>query len=327
MGRVSRYKKVKAVDPTSHRGRNDPKASLYDEPPDLFEKRREAKKRKERSWDNEEDRDRLLQQEALRALRLAGQSGMNVKRKQPDAKRPGESMKEFKSRIRQETRITLKEELKAMSSSVKKRKERLKERKQRLKQKKKGNMNEDGDLKDSEDALEFHQSADGRLRASDLGGPSSFPTSDNVRFGEQIAAPPVLNIKPKLIKKRDASESTDFSLKLKSKKSQQKQGNDNNDDGNDDGNDDLNEGEDGKRVAKKSKKEKQREFENIWLQSDDTRGSGGGGGGLKSGILHQGGGKASADEMELLRQRAQEAYKKIKEKRLEEKLKGFHKKF
>jgi hypothetical protein len=320
MGRVSRYKKVKAVDPTSRRGRGslDPKAAIYDEPPDLFEQRQATKKRKERSWDNEEDRDRLLQQEALRALRVADQSEKNVKRKQPEAKRPGESMKEFKTRIRQETRLTLKEELKAMSSSTKKRKEKLKEKKMKLKEKKnKSTANGDDDLKDSEDAQEFHQSADGRLRASDLGGPSSFRTADdNVRFGDSANAPPVLNIKPK--------------LKLKGKEGRGEDGksthkvNSNNDDDKDREESGF---QTGSSVRKKSKKEKKQEMERIWLKSDDTGGSGGGnirGHGRSSSIIHQGGGKPSVDEMEELRQRAQEAYKKVKEKRLQEKLKGFH---
>jgi hypothetical protein len=105
-------------------------------------------------------------------------------------------MKAFKMRIRQETRKTLHEELTVISSTSQKRKLRLKERKTKKTNKGKGVKKEVYKYKSrdfdfisigrilkvftiTKDSMEFFAAEDGRIRASDKGGPASFRKSDN----------------------------------------------------------------------------------------------------------------------------------------------------
>jgi hypothetical protein len=186
MGRVKKYKKIKAIDPFAKRGTGKVDTT-YDEPPDVFEeKRRTAAKRKAtKSWDVEEDREQMIQQEAWRDIKSQKrEKGMNYiifllyllfnhnlyilyynignhYEKTIVGKKNDETMKEFKDRVRTETRITLRDELSALSSTSIKRKRRLKERKQKRKP---------GYKKEEEpDDMDFNQSETGHLRESDKG--------------------------------------------------------------------------------------------------------------------------------------------------------------
>ena len=127
MGRVRKYKKVKSVDPFSNskRGATDTK---YDQPPSVWESEsRKAAKRVNRAFDNEKAFERMLQHTAKRQLKIVeeherkatGKDGTK-KIKAVEAKRDDETMKQFKNRVREETRKTLKDELTKLSSTSKK---------------------------------------------------------------------------------------------------------------------------------------------------------------------------------------------------------------
>ena len=128
MGRVRKYKKFKSCDPFSKKKKTEADTT-HDEPPDVFEDReRRDVKRKERVWEDDNSRELALQREAIRSLRDGEKKKLANDRK-IEGKKEEESTKEFKTRIRQETRNTLRDELKSMTSTAKKRKERLKDRK------------------------------------------------------------------------------------------------------------------------------------------------------------------------------------------------------
>ena len=113
---------------------------------------RARQEQKQSAWDDESQRERMLQREALRSMRAdntitaaeksirGGSSssggGINQQPYQLEGKRADESSKDFKLRIRQETRKTLAVELQKLTSTAQKRKARLKERSTKRKQKK-----------------------------------------------------------------------------------------------------------------------------------------------------------------------------------------------
>ena len=288
MGRVRRYKKIKSCDPFAKKKawNGSTEASKHDEPPAMFvERRNKAENMKTKGLTGEDLDELMLQREALRELAQKREHGQDAsgkrKQKQLEGKKEGESMKAFKKRIRQETRRTLHEELSNISSTSLKRKEKLKERKQKrkeMKQKKKS-----GD-KDNEDSLEFHQAEDGRIRASDRGGPAVFPTKDVVLSSSFIVHS--VDRPPEIDK--------DIQTTLSKRKR----------------NHDYDDGDDNKGAAIKDGNES-----NSML----------GIGGMKlirlnnaksaaSNKSKQGKG-SSADEMEQIRERVQQAYKLVKEKR------------
>jgi len=198
MGRVRSYKKIKACDPFSKKGKREVDL-VHDEPPDVFEERvRRDMKRKERSWDDENERELRLQREAKRMLAI-DESKKKMAEKKIEGKREEESMKEFKMRIRQETRVALRDELKGMTATSKKRKERLKERK--LKRK---GLTGKVSVEDEEEEG-FSSSKDGRLRPSDLGGAEDFAKPEAQRFGERVDRPPMLKKSKLLEKKKEAA--------------------------------------------------------------------------------------------------------------------------
>lgn len=187
MGRVRKYKKYKACDPFSKQ-KAAVDDSKYDQPPDVWENKvKSSKKRKSHDWDNEEERERMLQQEAMRDIRREEKQAV-IKKKQIAAKMPGEKLSDFKKRLRQETTKTLNEEISKMSSTARRRKEKLKER-SRVKVEKKRSAGKKGD---AEDVQDFHMSEKGKIRPSDLGCPASFEEFDKQRFGEQPDRPPEL---------------------------------------------------------------------------------------------------------------------------------------
>lgn len=75
---------------------------MHDEPPELFEKRlANSKKRKQHDWDDEEQRELLLQREALRNLKMTAQLETKKEAVKIEPKQDGESLREFKKRVRE----------------------------------------------------------------------------------------------------------------------------------------------------------------------------------------------------------------------------------
>ena len=194
MGRVKRYKKVKSCDPFSKQFNRREVDNTHDEPPTIFEERTEriAKKSK-----------RLMNNEMLQLRKMAKKidpfvfsSAPKVKEetKKIEGKRDDESMKSFKKRLRQETRETLRNEIKGLTSTAQKKKRRLKERKQ---QRKKGKHSADEVSSHDKDVFdrEFGASETGQLRPSDMDGAKiNFEdvATDEIKFGERVEAPPDL---------------------------------------------------------------------------------------------------------------------------------------
>ncbi len=190
MGRVRKYKKVKSVDPFSNVKRNNADTK-YDQPPSVWENEsRKAASRANRAFHDEKAFERMLQHTAKRQLKIeeeqerkaSGKEGTK-KIKAVEAKRDDETMKQFKNRVREETRKTLNDELIKLTSTSKKKKQFLKDRKM----KKKGI-----ERVDMEDEVEegFSSRSDGVLRYSDKGGADEFRTTEAVAFGEQADRPP-----------------------------------------------------------------------------------------------------------------------------------------
>jgi len=287
MGRVRKYKKYKSCDPYAKKK----KATVddrVDEPPDLFEAREHAdRKRKERRFDDENVRELLLQREAVRSLKEEEKKKAANDRK-IEGKKESESMKDFKTRVRQETRKTLQEELKNMTSTAKKRKERLKERKA----KRKGLP---GKVNREEIEEGFSCSADGRLRPSDLGGNDEFAKAPVFKFGERADRPPdfkgLLKFTEKPMRLKQQQEEENRATKKKR----------------DDG---------GRQDESSQKKHKKISVTDI-ANGDD--GLGFNVRKVADGIIHAGNGtgrtSASVEEMEVLRQRVQAAYRAVQEKR------------
>ena len=65
---------------------------------------RKSKQTRLNEWEDPDLKERLLQREALRVLRNEKQLIGNSKEKKIESKREDETMKEFKQRIKQETR-------------------------------------------------------------------------------------------------------------------------------------------------------------------------------------------------------------------------------
>eukprot|EP01038_Epipyxis_sp_PR26KG_P011487 gene11487-15386_t len=206
MGRVRRYKKFKACDPFSkNHGKKDVVDDNHDEPPDSFEQRALKKQKLRESWNTEEKQELLLQREALRSLKTTDEK--KIKKIEP--KGVNESLRDFKKRIREETRQTLNEELGKLSTTAIKRKEKLKERNKAKKLKKK-NPNHAEESFD-EEVVEFNLSKSHRLQNAEYDSEdddrqanlhkrslnygkasSSFPGLEAVPFGETASRPPDL---------------------------------------------------------------------------------------------------------------------------------------
>ena len=108
MGRVKRYKKFKACDPFAKRTKAEVD-TVHDEPPELFEQRTKRTVKRGKSNDenmNEEDMyEMYLQREAKRAKKEEDAEKLKPKVNKIESKRVDESSKDFKNRIRQETRV------------------------------------------------------------------------------------------------------------------------------------------------------------------------------------------------------------------------------
>ena len=143
MGRVQRYKKIKAIDPASKKKRAV-EDTIHDEAPDVYNNKvKNSIKRLKLQWEDDATREKLLQKEARREIRLKEKNGRTTKsdgsnpnvnvalEKSVEGKREDESMKAFKNRIRKETKMLLHTEIRKMTSTAQKKKLRLNERKRK----------------------------------------------------------------------------------------------------------------------------------------------------------------------------------------------------
>jgi hypothetical protein len=162
MGRLKRYKKIKSFDPFAKKSKAAlpvvGKVTKYELSPDEIENKRKKRDKKARGLDlnNEDDLEKFYQQEALKDLEMAKNAeSIEKKLKKIEDKRDDETQREFKMRLRQETRETLRDEFKKSSSTAMKRKERLKIRKmkrdgKRVNSKRSGGGDGDDDDDDNE---------------------------------------------------------------------------------------------------------------------------------------------------------------------------------
>jgi hypothetical protein len=212
MGRVRRYKKLKSVDPFNRKGSGNASSGKFNEPPNIFEdgiKRKNKKLRKQ--FDDPDENERQLQKEAIRDMKLKTgvkglgtmgntsmkglreaalqkqQSSLSKKDRADkkdegffDSKRENETMKEFKTRIRQQTKEVLRNELRSNTKTAKKNKEYFKEKLY----KKRGYR--PIDVNEEEFTEGFSSRSDGVLRYSDLGGKDDFDGKEERKFGERV---------------------------------------------------------------------------------------------------------------------------------------------
>ncbi len=195
MGRVRRYKKIKAIDPFS---KARPKAvdTIHDEPPEIFEEAsRKAELRLLRRFEDVNSVERMLQREAKRQLQLESSENSFSKKPSLEGRKEDESMKEFKARIREDTRAALRNGVRKITATAKKKKEYLTDRKYKKKGMTRINLNEE--------LIEegFSSRDDGLLRSSDVGGADEFDAPEKVAFGERMDRPPEFaNVAPLRLK-------------------------------------------------------------------------------------------------------------------------------
>jgi hypothetical protein len=299
MGRVRRYKKVKSVENWESRPSTSDK---HDQPPSIWEgEQRRSAKRVNKAFDDDKTFERMLQHEARRQIKVeeekgaSSTSGIGTARvKSIEGKKEDETMKEFKNRIRQETSKTLREEIGKLKASSKKSKQYLVDKKN----KKKGKVTVDVDKEEYDEG--FSARDDGVLRASDLGGADDWEKSDRVMFGERVDRPPeFLKVAPLKLK-------GDGPMKVA--KHAPGKHNRNNSAGT---------MEESNHSNKKPKKEKKRNIADVVESTTDEGFNGGDADAVffKSGKTGVGGAKASAAELEALREKVQNAYRAIRDKK------------
>lgn len=289
MGRVRKYKKVKNIGD----GGRGAKSEKHDQPPSVWEsERRKSVKRYHKAFDGEDAFERMLQHEARRQIRVHEESHTNSvsdkgtkKIKTVEGKKEEETMKQFKNRIRDETSKTLRDEISKMTTTAKKGKQYLIDKKL----KKRGHSVINADRSEEEEG--FSSRHDGHLRPSDLGGSDEFEGASTIKFGERVDQPPEFTKVAPLKLKGDGPQ--------KIVKAPPTKHNRNHDHGDD---------------AKKKKKtvKKQRISDVV----ERSRGDDGITGDAffvnqRSGV---GGAKASAAELEEMRQKVQAAYRQIRDK-------------
>lgn len=287
MGRVRKYKKVKNIDPFG--GGGGAKSEKYDQPPSVWEgERKKSVKRYNKAFSDEDAFERMLQHEARRQIKI-GEDGLvtstagSKKMKTVEGKKDSESMKQFKNRIREETSKTLRQEIGKMTSTAKKGKQFLIDKKNR----KKGyGERVDDDKEVFEEGFSSRQ--DGHLRYSDLGGADTFDHSSNVKFGERVDQPPDFHKVAPLKLKGDGPMKV---VKAAPNKHNRK-----------------NEAS----STATSKKRKQNISDIVESNGDSGLGSDAFFSSGKSGV---GGAKASAAELEDMREKVQAAYRKMRDKR------------
>lgn len=311
MGRVRRYKKYKACDPfSSNNGgeasfdNNRKNSGSCDEPPELFDERSKKKKRrKEWDWENEDERDLMIQRDAMREIQH-NKTNTTKNMKKIEGKRENETMKQFKRRLRQETRITLKEEVKKLSSTAQKRKLRLKERKLKREGKSKPKPSEEPEFASHENNMEQHESSDMKVTQIRKSTESNTATLDYVR--ERVDNPPDLTIFKLQMKIPMKKVSNDFKSSSVV----------------------VVDASDEEVMSLESKKDKKRRFEDIISSNSldeessfvvDTFKSSSSSmktiSSMKSNANKKAHSNNNREEMELLRSKVQEAYREIKRKR------------
>ena len=309
MGRVRRYKKVKSVENWESRPSTSDK---HDQPPSIWEgEQRRSAKRVNKAFDDDKTFERMLQHEARRQIKVeeekgtSSTSGIGTARvKSIEGKKEDETMKEFKNRIRQETSKTLREEIGKLKSSSKKSKQYLVDKKN----KKKGKVTVDVDKEEYEEG--FSARDDGVLRASDLGGADDWEKSDRVMFGERVDRPPeFLKVAPLKLK-------GDGPIKVAKHAPGKHNRNNNNNSGGAMEDSDHHQNHNNY-SNKKPKKEKKRNISDVVESTTDEGFHGGDADSVffKSGKTGVGGAKASAAELEALREKVQNAYRAIRDKK------------
>ena len=189
MGRVRRYKKFKACDPFSKQSKSTVSAADldHDEPPDIYEDSvKKAHKKRMSRFRDEDLMERQLQKEAMRAERVEQNKkpSEKVNSKKLEGRKEGETMKQFKTRIRTDTRTALRDELKGLTKTSKKNKEFLLTKKYKKRGIERFDINEEL-IEDG-----FSSRDDGSLRQSDLGGKDEFEAAENLAFGARMDRPP-----------------------------------------------------------------------------------------------------------------------------------------
>ena len=183
MGRVRKYKKFKACDPFNKQAVKKVDEG-HDQPPEIFEEQtRKAANKLMKRWESSNSIERMLQHDAARFLKHE-EAAPKTEKNKIEGKKEEESMKEFKTRIRNETRKSLMNEKKSKSSTALKNKKYLNDKKL----KKKGIVRIDMDENTIEDGFSCRE--DGLLRSSDLGGSDEFAKPEQIKFGERMEAPP-----------------------------------------------------------------------------------------------------------------------------------------
>ncbi len=120
MGRLKRYKKIKAFDPFAKKSKVslpivDKNRQKFELSPDELDSKKKKKSKKHHSLDfnNEDDLEKFYQREALKDIERSKLGAtIESKMKKIEEKRDDETMRDYKARLRQETRETLRDEFK-----------------------------------------------------------------------------------------------------------------------------------------------------------------------------------------------------------------------
>ena len=336
MGRVRRYKKFKACDPFSKQAKTTVSAADldHDEPPDIYEDSvKKAHKKRMQRFRDEDLMERQLQKEALREEREELNKKPSEKNKanskKLEGRKEGETMKQFKTRIRLDTRTALRDELKGLTKTSKKNKDFLLTKKYKKKGVERFDINEEL-IEDG-----FSSRDDGRLRQSDLGGSDEFEAAESLAFGARMDRPPEFRGVDPL--KRKLADGSTQEMQLSQRMQQRKTkvegsrtgpwvdtgpsfGRDDDGEGATAGAEDS-DGDYDERGNLKKKKKKKGKKRNICDIMGDNGGGGDGGHDvrMKDGYLLPVAGKKGARslprENEALRLEAQEAYRAIRDKK------------
>eukprot|EP01039_Chlorochromonas_danica_P000894 gene895-975_t len=187
MGRVRRYKAIKACDPFSKKKTKNTFDTSHDDPPELFEKKRRKKQRllsKRIKRMEEMDPTELDEQALLKELESQKPKPSKAA-PSIESQRKGETLQAFQKRVREETRKALLEEIPKLRKSAIRRKEKMKEKKVKKRAKEEQRRN---------DALPDEHFIPRRIDSSlDHHEPSSSSSSSSaVAFGERVTEPPKL---------------------------------------------------------------------------------------------------------------------------------------
>jgi len=310
---VKRYKKIKSCDPFSKVKKSED--VNHDEPPEIFEEKAHKRKiRQSGNWEDSVDRDSFIQRDGLRYLKKEDPSKEVQKKKEQKVqpKQENESMRDFKLRMRQQTRVIMNEELQKLTASSKRRKGKMIERTKKRKEKKAAKLLGHDNFK------------------SDYASPESFAPAEFVPFGATSTAPPDLKAFTSKISSKLQQNKSSESIGIETNRNNKKRKLENEmsieqDD------DDVGEDNSDMEVLK-TKKSKKKSIVKI-VDREDMYGDDGLEGSIHKreplimplallkkkksmkGDKKEEGNSNNTAQMEILRQRVQEAYSKIREKR------------